>query len=49
MIGDELLDTRDNIHDRDLMMSILNGVGREFDPIIVLISSHLDDVSPEHA
>lgn len=49
MIGDELLAAGDDVKDKDLIMSILNGIGHEFDPVVVIISSLLDYVTLEHA
>lgn len=47
-IGDELLAAGDEIHEKDLVMSVLNGIGHEFDPVVVIISSQLETVTLEH-
>ncbi|KAJ8768405.1 hypothetical protein K2173_021558 [Erythroxylum novogranatense] len=47
-IGDELLAAGDDIKEKDLIMSVLNGIGHEFDSVVVLISSQLETVSLEN-
>ncbi|KAK3188711.1 hypothetical protein Dsin_028272 [Dipteronia sinensis] len=38
-IGDALKSTGEMIRDHDLLLNMLNGLGHEYDPIVVLISS----------
>lgn len=44
-IGDNLKSAGDTITDRDLLLSVVNGVGHEFDAVVVLITSQQNTMS----
>ncbi|KAL5786855.1 hypothetical protein ACOSP7_003804 [Xanthoceras sorbifolium] len=48
-IGDSLLVVGEEVSERDLLMSMLNGVGQDYDPVVVLISSQNTTTTLEDA
>lgn len=48
-IGDALKSTSEMIRDHDLLLNMLNGLGHEYDLIVVLISSHKQTMSIQEA
>ena len=48
-IGDALKSTSEMIRDHDLLLNMLNGLGHEYDLMVVLISSHKQIMSIQEA
>ncbi|KAL5765599.1 hypothetical protein ACOSP7_016216 [Xanthoceras sorbifolium] len=48
-IGDTLMAVRDEVSERDLLMSLMNGVGHDYDPVVVLISNQHQTMTLEYA
>lgn len=47
-IGDDLLVVGDDVKEKNLVISVLNGIGHEFDSVVVLISSQLTNITLEN-
>ncbi|KAL5845661.1 hypothetical protein ACOSQ3_009185 [Xanthoceras sorbifolium] len=48
-IGDELLSAREEVNEKDLLLSLMSGVSHEYDPVVVLIANQYKTMSLEDA
>ncbi|KAL5834518.1 hypothetical protein ACOSQ4_014015 [Xanthoceras sorbifolium] len=48
-IGDALMEAREEVPDRDLILALMGGVGHEYDAVVVMISSQHRTMSLEDA
>ncbi|KAL5825484.1 hypothetical protein ACOSQ3_021547 [Xanthoceras sorbifolium] len=48
-IGDALKGAGEVVLDKDLLLSILNGIGHEYDPVVVLIANQSQNISIQEA
>ncbi|KAL5769855.1 hypothetical protein ACOSP7_014009 [Xanthoceras sorbifolium] len=48
-IGDALMEAREEVPDRDLILALMEGVGHEYDAVVVMISSQHRTMSLEDA